>query len=330
MNNPIVSIITPVYKAVNCIHKCIESIMSQTFTEWEMILVDDGSPDRSGEICDEYALSDSRIKVLHKKNGGPSSARNLGVEHAQGKYIWFVDSDDWIEQGALLRIFNAMNNRNADICFFCLTPISNNKVQPPFDFKSIVSNNKDYVQYSGKQECAEAFVKIEMCGGMGWTCNKWFDRSIIETNHIRFDKRFSIQEDHLFTLSYLLHVKKVLVSNYAPYNYVIAEGSLVSRPPVFQTTKELNIAMYESRHRLCLKYDIIDSEYVKWFTSDFATRIVANLSQLKRTNLTNKERIQEIKEVNSFLGKHKVCLGGICRFYHYINWLPLNLLVKII
>ena len=224
MNNPIVSIITPVYKVVNCLPKCIESVISQTFTEWEMILVDDGSPDRSGEICDEYALRDSRIKVLHKQNGGPSSARNLGIEHAQGKYIWFVDSDDWIEQGALSRIFNIMDNSSADICFFCLNPISNSEVQIPFDFKSIVGNNVDGVHYVGKQECAKAFVEIEMSGGMGWTWNKWFKKSIIDENHIRFDTRFAIQEDHLFTLSYLLHINHVIITNYAPYNYVMACG----------------------------------------------------------------------------------------------------------
>ena len=205
---PKVSIIVPVYKAEAYLHRCVDSILAQTFTDWELLLVDDGSPDRSGAICDEYALRDSRIKVLHKQNGGPSSARNLGIEHAQGKYIWFVDSDDWIEHGALRRIFNVMDNSNAEVCFFCLNPISNSEVQIPFDFKSIVGNNVDGIHYVGKQECAKAFVEIEMSGGMGWTCNKWFKKSIIDENHIRFDTRFAIQEDHLFTLSYLLHVNQ--------------------------------------------------------------------------------------------------------------------------
>ena len=329
MNMPKVSIIVPVYKVEKYLNRCIDSILTQTFTEWEMILVDDGSPDRSGEICDEYALRDSRIKVLHKQNGGPSSARNLGIEHAQGKYIWFVDSDDWIEHGALHRIFNVMDNSNADVCFFCLNPISNSEVQIPFDFKSIVGNNVDGIHYVGKQQCAKAFVEIEMSGGMGWTWNKWFKKSIIDENHIRFDTRFAIQEDHLFTLSYLLHINHVIITKYAPYNYVIAEGSLVSRPQAFLVTKELNRAMYESRRELCSTYDIIDSGYIKWFTSDFANRIVANLSQLKRTNLTNKERIHEFKEVNSFLGKNSVDLEGKCRLYKLLRWLPVRLLIKI-
>ena len=89
MNMPKISIIVPVYKAEKYLNRCIDSILAQTFTDWELLLIDDGSPDRSGEICDEYALRDSRIKVWHRQNGGPSSARNLGIERAQGKYIWF-------------------------------------------------------------------------------------------------------------------------------------------------------------------------------------------------------------------------------------------------
>lgn len=324
MNNPIVSIITPVYKVVNCLPKCIESVISQTFTEWEMILVDDGSPDRSGEICDEYALRDSRIKVLHKKNGGPSSARNLGIEHAQGKYIWFIDSDDWIEQGALSSIFNVMDNSNADVCFFCLNPRSNSEVQIPFDFKSIVGNNVDGIHYVGRQECAKAFVEIEMSAGMGWTWNKWFKKSIIDENHIRFDTRFAIQEDHLFTLSYLLHVNHVIITDYAPYNYVMQSGTLLTRKYSFENTKMRNEAMYEARCKLCESLMINNLKYVKWYTSDYISRRVLNLRNLKNSNLTIKERIGEIKNVNELIRKNDVD-SKVIRIYKKISWLPANI-----
>lgn len=324
MNNPIVSIITPVYKVVNCLSKCIESVISQTFTEWEMILVDDGSPDRSGEICDEYALRDDRIKVFHKQNGGPSSARNLGIEHAQGKYIWFVDSDDWIEHGALHRIFNVMDNSNADVCFFCLNPISNSEVQIPFDFKSIVGNNVDGVHYVGKQECAKAFVEIEMSGGMGWTWNKWFKKSIIDENHIRFDTRFAIQEDHLFTLSYLLHVNHVIITDYAQYNYVMQSGTLLTRKYSFENTKVRNEAMYEARCRLCKTFMINNLKYENWYTSDYISRRVLNLRNFKNSNLTIKERIGEIKTINELVKKNNVD-STIIRKYKKINWLPANI-----
>lgn len=95
--NPKLSVIVPVYKAEKYLHRCVESILTQTFTDFEILLIDDGSPDRSGEICDEYAKKDSRIKVFHKLNGGASDARNVGLDNAQGEYVCFVDSDDVVD-----------------------------------------------------------------------------------------------------------------------------------------------------------------------------------------------------------------------------------------
>lgn len=94
---PKISIIVPVYNVEKYLRKCIDSILNQTFKDFELILIDDGSTDESGKICDEYNLKDNRIKVIHKENGGLSSARNAGLDIAQGEYIGFVDSDDWIE-----------------------------------------------------------------------------------------------------------------------------------------------------------------------------------------------------------------------------------------
>ena len=96
MNNPKVSVIVPVYNIEKLLQRCIDSILAQTFTDFELLIIDDGSKDKSGEICDEYAEKDARIRVFHKQNGGVSSTRNLGRDEAKGKYIAFVDSDDFI------------------------------------------------------------------------------------------------------------------------------------------------------------------------------------------------------------------------------------------
>ena len=92
-----ISIIIPIYKAESYLHRCIDSILAQTNTEWELLLIDDGSPDKSGDICDEYSKKDPRIKVFHKSNGGVSSARNLGLDYAKGQWITFIDADDYID-----------------------------------------------------------------------------------------------------------------------------------------------------------------------------------------------------------------------------------------
>lgn len=94
---PVISIIVPVYNVEKYLSQCIDSILAQAFIDFELLLVDDGSTDGSGRICDEYANKDARIQVFHKKNGGVSSARNIGLEHAQGEWITFVDSDDWLD-----------------------------------------------------------------------------------------------------------------------------------------------------------------------------------------------------------------------------------------
>ena len=96
MSNPKISVIIPVYNAESTLRRCVDSFLAQTFTDFECLLINDGSKDRSGEICDEYVARDSRVKVFHKENGGVSSARNVGLDNATGEWIAFVDSDDWV------------------------------------------------------------------------------------------------------------------------------------------------------------------------------------------------------------------------------------------
>lgn len=115
MNMPRVSIIVPVYKAEAYLHRCVDSVLAQTFTDFELLLIDDGSPDRSGEICDEYAQKDSRIRVIHKTNGRVSSARQRGQDVACGKYTIHVDPDDWVEPTMLEELYQKAKDDNADM-----------------------------------------------------------------------------------------------------------------------------------------------------------------------------------------------------------------------
>ena len=107
---PKISVIVPVYNTEQYLHRCIDSILAQTYTDFELLLIDDGSKDNSGKICNEYAAKDSRVRVFHKENGGVSSARNIGLDNAKGGWISFVDSDDWISTEYLENLFNAVDN----------------------------------------------------------------------------------------------------------------------------------------------------------------------------------------------------------------------------
>ena len=109
---PIISVIVPVYNVEKYLNRCIDSILAQTFSDFELLLIDDGSKDKSGEICDQYAEKDDRIKVLHKENGGASAARNTGIDHAVGEYIMFADSDDYIGRNMLESLLGLIERQN--------------------------------------------------------------------------------------------------------------------------------------------------------------------------------------------------------------------------
>lgn len=110
-----ISVVVPVYKVEKYLERCINSVLSQSYKDLEVILVDDGSPDKCGKICDEYAKKDDRVKVIHKENGGQSSARNIGIQEAKGQYISFIDSDDYLEKNAYETLIKVATTTNADI-----------------------------------------------------------------------------------------------------------------------------------------------------------------------------------------------------------------------
>ena len=130
-NVSLLSVIVPVYKVEQYLEKCVDSILGQTFKNIEIILVDDGSPDNSGVICDEYAKKDHRIEVIHKSNGGVSNARNVAIEQANGEYLMFIDSDDIVSDDLCKVLFEMLKNNNADISICNATHIFDDR----FDFK---------------------------------------------------------------------------------------------------------------------------------------------------------------------------------------------------
>ena len=201
---PQISVIVPVYKAERFLRRCIDSILAQTFTDFEIILVNDGSPDNSGAICDEYAQKDSRIKVIHKENGGVSTARNAGLDIAKGKWITFVDADDYIEQGFL----NIPLEANEDLL------IQNYKV--------IGSENK-VIKYKKKiiqEEYIQDFINTNINKTqlkVPWA--KFFNTSIINNNSIKFSSNINIGEDTIFVLEYLYYIKSVQYLDSGDYVY---------------------------------------------------------------------------------------------------------------
>lgn len=205
MENPKISIIVPVYNAERYLRRCVDSILTQTFSDFEVLLIDDGSKDHSGAICDEYAQQDDRVRVWHKENGGVSSARNVGLDNAQGEWVTFVDSDDWIDKDYLENF-----SMDYDIC-----------VQNYYYGDDIMqSPDKVVTEKPGEDYLIHEYVFGPYC--------KVFKSKIISEHLIRFDSRLAYGEDVLFWLQYLCYCKNMKVTSYVGYHYVLYGSNTLS------------------------------------------------------------------------------------------------------
>lgn len=220
--NPKISIIVPVYKVEQYIEKCIQSILAQTFKDFELILIDDGSPDKCGEICDSYAKKDSRIKVIHKSNGGQASARNLGIDIAKGDYIGFVDSDDYIEPDMYSILYDICKSQNCDIAN-CSSIIHYKD--------NIVKNGGHSLIIHNRNEAMKAIVEGILYDEVVWS--KLFKRELL--NDIRFPEGI-MYEDTAFMYKVIDKCTKVCCIGEAKYNYIKRDGSTMDR-----ATKNLSI-----------------------------------------------------------------------------------------
>ena len=204
MNNPKVSVIVPVYNVEKLLQRCIDSILVQTFTDFELLLIDDGSKDKSGEICDEYAAKDARIRVFHKQNGGVSSTRNLGIDEAKGKYIAFVDSDDFLDND----YFEQLVRQDGDL-IFCGFKSAGGK---PHQF---VYPNRVVVDDEIGSCMAEYLADTPV--GVPWS--KLFKSELLKQSGLRFEESLFWGEDHVFVMNFLMFCKTLVFINYAGYNY---------------------------------------------------------------------------------------------------------------
>jgi len=213
--NPKISIIVPVYKVEQYIHKCIDSILMQNFENFELILVDDGSPDICGEICDRYADKDKRIKVIHKENGGLSSARNAGLEIAKGDYIGFVDSDDWIEPDMYELLYGMCAEHRCDVAI-CSSQIH-------YSNKIVISSNHPFIIHD-RNTAMKTMLEGKLYDEVVWT--KLFKRNLLED--IKFPVGMSY-EDTAFTYKVIHKCKKVCFIGEPKYHYIKRDNSMMDR-----------------------------------------------------------------------------------------------------
>lgn len=211
---PLISVIVPVYKVEQYLDKCIQSIQTQTYSNLEIILVDDGSPDNCGTICDKYAQKDARIKVIHQKNGGVSRARNVGMDQATGDIIAFVDSDDFIESNMFEKMMAYMQQHNLDLVCCDTKVVKNGKIK----YRPKYAENKIFVGQEGVNEIISGRLDNAV-----W--NKLYKKRIIEGVRFPVDRRY---EDVATTY---LFISKSEITGYIKdglYNYMKNSGGLIA------------------------------------------------------------------------------------------------------
>lgn len=273
---PKVSIIVPIYNVGQYLTKCIESLINQTLEDIEIILVDDGATDNSTEICDEYALRDNRIKVIHKQNGGLSDARNTGIDVAKGEYLAFLDSDDWIEPNFYEYLYNVIQREQADIVQCDYIEAYNEDIV--IQFNECIKEN----MYTGVEALTllygPEYIRTVIA------CSKIYKKELFVG--IRFPKG-KIHEDEFTTYKLLHKASKVVDSNVKMYYYRQREGSIMAQG--FNEKRLHVVEAWKERINYFNQYTL--EELAQRTESNLCRMLKALYAQAKQSNSNNKKKI---------------------------------------
>ena len=263
-----VSIIVPVYNIENCLNRCMESLLAQTWENREIILVDDGSTDNSGKICDDYAIANNNIYVIHKKNQGLGLARNSGLAMATGDYICFVDGDDYIDKDHIEKLMNKMEEDGSDACLCGYTRDSGGSMTVHGNSLAGKTLNKEEIisvllpRFAGKKHDLTDYVEMSVCMTI-------LSHRIIRDNNILFhSERKYISEDLVFDFDFYPCCDRVSISDDCGYHYCDNEGSLTNsyRSDRFEKQRVLFLYMTEKTKELGI-YDLCEQRLATTFIS---------------------------------------------------------------
>lgn len=285
-----ISIITPVYNVEKYLKKCIDSILNQTLNDFELFIVDDGSVDNCGRIADEYAKRDSRVTVIHKKNGGAPSARNEGIKRAKGKYMYFPDSDDWIEEDYLEKLYNIAEKYDSDMVIsgFTMEYFENNKEQ---SYKVSVPQKI----YGNKKEVRDNIHSYfnNMMMAVPW--NKLYKSSYIKNKQLLFP---NLKWDDLhFNMEVIKDISNIAISESSGYHFFRSRAGS-------ETTTVFDGMLYKKRRE---QFEHIMEVYNYWEKKEeniieilygyYASRLIQCIQEISISNKTNKEKRRLISEI---------------------------------
>lgn len=280
-----ISIIIPIYNVEKYLDKCLESVLNQTYKNLEIILINDGSTDRSPNICNKYYKKDKRIKLINKKNEGVSSARNTGIELSKGKYIVFIDPDDYVTYNHIKVLYDCITRYNVDLVISNAIEINEEGV--------VVKNEEKKSFLMDKDQCLKELLSDDNFYHMCW--GNMYRKELLEK--IRFNCKYRIAEDLDFLYKYIKNIKSAYFLSKNTYYYLIREGSATNSTYSEVWNDELKICNSIINETMKLENDL--NKYAK------RKYIMLNMDQVHRFSL-NKEQINNFKN-NIKLYKNEVC-----------------------
>ena len=316
-----ISVIVPIYNVEKYLSQCIDSIINQTYKNLEIILVNDGSPDKCGAICDEYSNKDERIKVIHKKNGGLSDARNAGLDIATGDFISFVDSDDWIDIDTYEIMMNNIIKYNADIA------VSN--INYVYDEKSKPKYNEENIHIFNREEAMNELIHDGLVQAVVW--NKIYKKELLYNMKFKVGK---LNEDEFFTYKICARAEKIVYIPNTLYQYRQRENSIMST----YSLKRLDSveALYERLNFIKNEFPTLynDEKYILCNSCIYNYQMILKNYEIDKENLGRNKLKQYRKSIKftfndialySFKDKIKIILSGIsldlyCKFINKIRW----------
>lgn len=302
---PLITIVIPVYNVENYVEKCINSVCNQLYDNLDIILVDDGSTDSSGRICDRMAEQDSRIRVLHTENKGLSAARNAGIDIARGSLIGFVDSDDWVEPDMYSFLYQLMAEHNADITVCSHYVDKNGKQKCKMQRNELVVCNRD--------EAMELLMIDKLLHNYAW--DKLYKKELFDG--LRYPEGI-IYEDIAFTFKVMYRVQKVVIHAQPKYHYTVRPGSIVSK----RYTIHRNLSYFNAEY--ILMTFMVKHGY-KNGAKHLVRRGIHTLKRLIMSNCPDETLVDILNQLRPYhyIGIKEIGLANVWRRYMMENHLQL-------
>lgn len=282
-----ISVIIPVYNAENYLHQCLKALLNQTHKDFEIIIINDGSKDKSGEICDQYAAEDQRISVFHKANEGVSATRNFGIDKSVNEWITFVDGDDIVLENYLSDLVNSVDD-NVDMVVAAVEQLRDDQKS-----KTLVRSFDGLIKKNDFQTLVEKLQIVNF----GYVYSILYRKSIITENNVKFDTRLAQSEDMLFILDYILHLKNdVKCVPSANYQYIMDVPDSGSKKKV--SAESINLQLSSIYEMIAKRYKISDFKTFPVLAQLLDYLYYKKLSELVNQELSPDQKVRNLTSLN--------------------------------